>query len=240
MSTTFPEIKRLLDESDSFAAAACVESQGAPEEVLELYREVTLWLYNEHKDVGGLIALSRSGIQYGLSETARCAATDSELSDRIKGLAKGLAYNLGANTWPGWDDAGIVLTDSDLRVGLDAARLNLRLAIELKRGDEPLANAHWLVGAQELARGQYAAAAESFSRDARHAAATGKPDLELMARGYQALANELADPSPAAVQEFESLIEALRETATDDSRFYAEQLTTARRVFGKPAAAAAP
>lgn len=240
MSATFPEIKRLLDESDSFAAAACIERQGAPEAVLKRYREVTLWFYNEHKDVEGLIALSRSGIQYGLSEAARIAPTDADQADRIKGLAKALAYNLGANTWPGWDDAGIVLTDSDLRVGLDAARLNLRLAIELKRGDEPLANAHWLVGAHELARGRNSAAADCFARAVDLAADTKKQDFELMMRAYRALANELAHPSSAAAQEFETRIDALRQTGTDDGRFYAEQLTTARRVFANRAAATAP
>lgn len=240
MSTTFPEIKRLLDESDSFAAAAGIERQGAPEEVLELYRQVTLWLYNEHQDVRGLIALSRAGIQYGLAAAAGCAATDPEFSRRIKGLAKVLAYNLGANTWPGWDDAGIVLTASDVQVGLDAARLNLRLAIELQRGDEPLANAHWLVGAQELARRKYPAATESFARAADRAAATGKQDFEQMMHAYRALADGLADPSSAAAQEFEARIAALRQTGTDDGRFFAEQLETAHRVFTSRAAAASP
>jgi hypothetical protein len=240
VSATFPDIKRLLDESDSFAAAAWLERQGAPEEVLELYRQATLWLYNEHQDVAGLIALSRSGIQYGLAEAARIAPPDAEQAQRLKGLTKGLAYNLGANTWPGWDDAGIVLTDSDLQVGLDAARLNLRLAIELQRGDEPLANALWLVGAQELARRKYPTATESFVRAADRAAATGKQDFEQMMHAYRALADELAQPSSAAGQKFETRIEALRQIGTDDGRFYAEQLITARRVFAKRAAAAAP
>ncbi len=242
MSDQLHEIKRLLDESDSHAAADWIEAQGTPDVVVEHYRQASQWLYNEHRDVPGMIALSRSGIDFGLDEARRSAGTDPELAAKLKGTAKAMSFNLGSNTWPGWNDPGIVLSDSDLRVGLDAARLNLRLAVELQRGAEPLANAHWLLGAHELARGRYAAADAQFHTAAGHAAAAGKRDMELMLQGYQALTELLREPSAAtARQAFEARIDDLQKTGNDDGKFYAGQLATARDVFtARPASAAAP
>ena len=37
---------------------------------------------------------------------------------------------------------------TDELVGLEAAKLNLRLAVELSRGDLPLSRAYWVLGAQ--------------------------------------------------------------------------------------------
>jgi hypothetical protein len=235
------QIKRLLDENDSRAAAEWIETQGTPEEIVELYRQAAQCLYIEHKDVPGMIALSRSGVDYGLDEARRRALENPDLAAKLKGTAKAIAFNLGSNTWPGWNDAGIVLSDSDLRVGLDAARLNLRLAVELHRGDEPLANARWLLGAHELARGRYAAADEQFGMAARHAAAAGKRDMELMLQGYRALTDLLREPSMASArQEFAARIQALQATGSDDGKFYAGQLATAREVFTARAAQVAP
>jgi hypothetical protein len=238
-SVPMNQIKRLLDNSDSCAAAEWIEAQGAPDEVIELYHQAAQWLYNEHKDVPGMIALSQSGISFGLHEARRVAAENPELAAKLKGTAKAISFNLGSNTWPGWNDAGIFLTHSDLRVGLDAARLNLRLAVELQRGDEPLANARWLLGAHELAQGRYAAADEQFGAAARHAAAAGKGDMELMLQGYRALADLLGEPSAVTGrQEFEARTSALQKSVSDDGKFYAEQLATARAVFTARTAAA--
>ena len=234
------ELKRLLDDCDSFAAAAWIEQQGPPQEAVEMYRQAALWLYNEHKDVPGMVAVSHAGIQFGLDHARRCAATDPEASAKLKGTAKAIAFNLGSNTWTGWNDDGIILTDSDLRAGLDEARLNLRLAVELERGDEPLAIAYWLLGAHELARGRCATANEQFHTAAAHAAATGKQDMELMLRGYEALAGLRADPAAeAARRDFDSRVDALRAGGSDDGRFYAGQLSTARDVFTGRAAQSA-
>ena len=51
--------------------------------------------------------------------TARGPGQALGSSLRLQG--KKLAYNLAADTWPGWNEPGIVITTSDLDAGLDAA-----------------------------------------------------------------------------------------------------------------------
>ena len=80
--------------------------------------------------------------------------------------------------------------------------------------------------------GRCATANEQFRTAAAHAAATGKLDMELMLHGYEALAGLLADPAAeAARRDFDSRVDALRAGGSDDGRFYAGQLSTARDVF---------
>jgi hypothetical protein len=203
-----------------------VQQQGTPEEVCTLFHKAALARYNEHKDVAGMIALLRAGIQYGLAEADRCLYTDRELSAKLKGAAKALAYDLGSNTWPGWQDEGITLTATDRAMGRDAARLNLRLAIELERDHLPLCNAHWLIAAHQLADAP--AAAEGFSTAAQHAAHAGRPEFECMCRGYSALARYLAGSSDESAR-FAECVSELRGMPTDDATFFADQLESVRR-----------
>ena len=94
-----------------------------------------------------MIALARAGIHRALFEADRVPTADPDAAEALRGQAKTIAYDLGANLWPGWQDEGIVLTPADLTTGLEAARLNLRLAEQLGRPALPRCNAHWLLGA---------------------------------------------------------------------------------------------
>jgi hypothetical protein len=222
------EVARLLDEQDSFAAVQFIVQQGTPPDVMRLFGDVAQWLYSARKDVAGMIAVTRAGIQFGLSEAARSSGHEA---DQLRGSAKALAFNLASNTWPGWQDAGITLTESDRHVGLDAAKLNLRLAIELRRDDLPLCNAHWILGAQQLADGQLEPARAAFARAAEHAQAAGRPEFVQMSRGYAAMTEVLAQPNGAVHREFDECVAELRQLDTDDSRFFADQLESVLAYF---------
>lgn len=222
------EVARLLDEQDSFAAVQFIVQQGAPPEVMRLFGDVAQWLYGERKDVGGMIAVARAGIQFGLSEAVR---SSGEEATQLRGSAKALAFNLASNTWTGWQDAGITLTASERHVGLDAAKLNLRLAIELQRDDLPLCNAHWILGAQQLADDRLEPAKASFAKAVEHAQAAGRAEFVLMSRGYGAMAEVLKDPNSAVHREFDECVAELRKLDTDDSRFFADQLESVLAYF---------
>lgn len=228
MADVRSEIARLLEEQDSYAAVQYLLQQGSPEEVLRLTGDVAQWLYGERKDVVGMIAISRAGIQFGLAEAERSAGEDGA---KLRGAAKALSFNLASNTWPGWNDEGIELTVSDRRVGLDAAKLNLRLAKELQRDDLPLCNAYWILGAQQLADGRLEPAQASFATAADHARGAGRPDYELMSRGYAAMTEVLAAPNSGVHRTFDECVAGLRKLDTDDSRFFAEQLESVLEFF---------
>lgn len=231
MQAHIAEISRRMQGQDSFAAVQYVQQQGAPEDVCALFHKAALARYNDHKDVAGMIALLRAGIQYGLAEAERCIDADREQSAELKGAAKAMAYDLGSNTWPGWQDDGVSLTASDRRIGSDAARLNLRLAIELQRDHLPLCNAHWLLGAHQLADDDAPAAAGSFATAAQHAVTAGRPEFESMCHGYSALARYPAGGPGHALEHFARSVSELRGMQADDATFFADQLESVRRFF---------
>jgi hypothetical protein len=229
------EVARLMQEQDSYAAVQFIQCQGTPEEVMRLYGDLAQWRHVELKDVAGMIALSRAGIQYGLTEADRCAADQPDLANSLRGSAKALAFNLASNTWPGWNDEGITPTESDRRIGLDAARLNLRLAVELKRDHLPLCNAQWILGAHHLADGRHDDARAAFNAAAEHARQAGSAEFEAMTRGYAAMASILQQPDNSEHRRpFDEQVATLRQLDTDDGRFFADQLESVLRLFSSP------
>lgn len=232
MQAHFDQVQQLLTDSDSFAAIQYIEKQGDPKEVIELYLQTALWLYNSPKDVAGMVAISRAGIQYGLTEAERIRETDPEMASALRGQAKAMSFNLGANMWPGWRDEGIEITARDQQAGADAARLNLRLAIELERDELPMCNAHWLIGVHYLAAGDHVPATESFDRAVEHARAAEREDFEWMCRGYRRMNARLAErESETAKSEFEAAVTHLRQMNTEDAEFFADQIDSVFTFF---------
>jgi hypothetical protein len=223
---------KIAEEHDTFRASEFLQSQGEPAAVADLYSRLLRKLYYEKKNVPLMVMLGRSGIDYTLAQARLAQAASPEKAAALKGIAKEIAYNLGANTWPGWKDDGIVISKSDLVAGLDAARLNLSLALELKRNDEALANAHWLLGAHLLAAGKPESAGLSFSEAVTRFRAAGKTQSQLMSSGYVGIAEMMVAPTKEqGSKKLDRAVEDLLKDGSDDARFFAEQLKTASQVF---------
>ena len=221
-------------EEDSSAAFAQLEGSGTPGEVAERYGILAQYLFNDRKDLAAMILASRAGIHFNLTRASALDATDKTAAADHRGHAKAIAYNLGANCWPGWSDPGISITTTEREIGLDAARLNFRLAMELRRPAEPRAHAHWLLGAQLLAAGQFDAAAAEFAASGRQFAEADKPIEEQMAVAYEQLTRRVQQVSDAARREqLTGSLAALEALDNDDARFYAAQIRTAEKVFAK-------
>jgi len=159
-------------------------------------------------------------------------ATDKERAAEQRGHAKAMAYNLGANCWPGWMEGGITVTSTERAVGLDAARLNLRLAIELHRPPGPQGHAHWLLGAQLLAAGRFDDAAAQFSASAKQFVAARNPVEEQMALAYEKLTRRLQFMGDAARREtLKQSLAALDAMDNEDAKFFADQVRIAEKAF---------
>ncbi len=224
-------VEQALREKESYAA---IEILGRLEPLLaaKVYENAQLQLYWKRKDVAGMIAMSRAGIQHAL--TARQHAADVVDVDALGGSAKTLAYNLASFTWPGWNEDGITLTLSDTAVGLDAARLNLRLAEELDRPNKANANALWLLGAHEIAAEMYHAARKAFTEGQTYAVDSGESSLARMLEGYELLADALEnDDSARAQSRFDVFVSRLMKEDSQQCRRYAAQLSTAFSVFSR-------
>lgn len=228
------EARRLAAEQDSFAAIAWLAAQADPVLVAKTFSQLMLDLYWQEKNLPLALAFGRAGAQFALAAAAAIEASDLAQAVELRGSAKAMTYNLASFTWPGWNEPGIVTTSADVALGLDAAKANLRLAIELQKGDLPLSRAHWMLAAQQLASGQHATAVESFQTAARFASAANAPAEAELANGFAAIANVVAcanDPArqAAAKQDLQAIRDQLK--TLPDGEAFCSQFDGALQVF---------
>ena len=224
-------VVRVLREEDSFAAIAHL-CRGEALAAATAFAELLAHLYWKEKDLDGAVAIGRAGTQFALRAAEDVESSDPQRAAELRSKAKAMCYNLASFTWPGWDEAGIAPTASDVRVGLDAAKANLRLARELGKGELALARASWMLGAQRLANGDRNAASASFASSAAHAKAAGAESERLLALGFCHLVELLASPnSPDAQRKLVEVKEAL--APLEHGADFVGQLETAWRVFSR-------
>ena len=228
------QIQKAVQDGNSYAAAEIMARLGEPKAVARAYNDVTRDLYRTRRDLPAFVVVSRQGIEYLLIKAAEVEKSDAVLAEELRGAAKTLAYNLAANTWPGWNQPGIRITPADLEAGMEAARLNLRLAIDLKRGPDPMFNAHWVIGALELARGRHAEAIASYEQARKIAAESNLPANGLLAGGSIAIVKIAGKINVAeGERELSQVKTSLVSQNLSDGKFFADQLETAYQVFVK-------
>lgn len=203
----------LLKAKDSFAAVEYMAELGDPAEVAANYSELVRLLYWQEHDVPAMISMARAGIQYCLSFSV----------PEMRGYGKTIAYNLASFTWPGWDEPGIKLSPADILTGLDAAKLNVRLANELNKPNIAKSRAHWMLGAHWMAQHELDKARHHFYRAAIYANRDGDHEDEmLLARAYAMLTKR-------AEAEVKEVLEQVK--SHEHGAGMVEQLRTAQRVF---------
>jgi hypothetical protein len=227
------EVQELLRAGDSFAALEHIQRHGTPLEIAARYGSLILDLYWKAHDLPAVVTIGRAGIIYCLGQSI-APQTAPESAEKLRSNAKALAYNIGSFTWPGWEEPGISPTPEDLAAGWDCARLNLRLAIELKKPPKALSMAHWLVGAHALASRDFALAEKDFqlAQDVLPATDPAAKELEPCNLGYVAVTRLCKNPSDAAAKaSFEEITAGLAAREDEDAKVYLSQLLSARRLF---------
>ena len=215
----------LLATKDTAAVVEYIVDNADPVEALGLIRSLANEAYWEVKNLNQAMALARAGVFAGIALSAH-----SDRPYELRSEAKSLAFNLASYAWPGWDEAGIVIEHQHLLEALDAARTNVRLAVELEKGSVAIGRGHWMVGAVLLALGRYQDAIAEFLA-ARLSADEGRSDVEsALAEGYAALVRVVERPGDAAMEvELTEILDRLR--GFEDGDTYARQIETALRVF---------
>lgn len=231
------EAKALLSEKDVFAAIESLASETDPLAVLEAYHNLVRQLYYEARDVPAMIAMALAGVEYGLSQASRVQRDEPAIASELRGRAKGLAYNLAANTWPGWDEPGVELDSTAMAIGLQAAQANLRLAQELDKGDLALSRAFWMLGGHYLAGGDLALAQEAYGEAGAHASLAGQDAESLLAAGFSLIVQLVAGATDATrpAGETQEELARLRESlaSLENGEFFVQQIDTALRVFAE-------
>lgn len=190
------------------------------------YSKLVKHFHWQQKNLPLLVAVGWAGIQYGLIQ----AKTEPERAHDIQSWAKTIAYDVASFAWPGWDEPGLTVDPTAQFLGLESARLNLRLALDLGKGDLPTSRAYWLLGAHLLAAGDFEGAGDCFGETAVFAQKANAPAEAVMAEGYSAITDLLANPADrqAHVRLDRVKVEL---AALEDGPFFVEQLDTAYRVF---------
>ena len=219
---------QLINEKETAAAIDFLNQQDDTAAVAQCYLDLAQTLYNKAKDVAASILMARAGMQYALASAA--AESDAEKAYALQSKAKGIAYNLAANTWPGWDDPGITIDPTTIAIGMDAARTNLRLGEELNKGPLPLSRAHWAIGAHHMAQGNMAAARDSFTTAVRYAQEADSRADVLLNQGYSIMTEIVEAPS---AKEAQARFEAIKAEVAplEHGEFFVSQLNMGLRVM---------
>jgi hypothetical protein len=229
------EIQELLQSGDSFAAIESIQKTGTPLEIAARYDLLVRDLYWKAHDLPAVVEISRAGILYCLAH-ASAAGQPPEVADRLRGTAKGLAYNAASFAWPGWQEPGIDPTPEQIAYGHNCARLNFRLAKELKRPPLVVSRAHWVVGAYALSSAEFDIAARQF-QFAQSLLTPGDSAAGaeiLCTSGYVAMAKLCENPSDAVAEKsFSDTLDNLASLGSEDAKSFADQLKTVRGYFLK-------
>ena len=139
------------------------------------------------KDMAAYTYLAKLLLQHTLS----LANQNLDQALDYKRAALRLTYNLAANTWPGWGDEEhpVSISDHQRRLGLEAAKLDVKLAAEAAPTVQRRSNSYWILGAHLIADGQYAAAVAAFQTCRKLRAEAGNDQGAVMAQGWIHLAN---------------------------------------------------
>jgi hypothetical protein len=227
-------VKERLAKGDSYTAVEYIQRQGAPRRVAELYSGLTRHFLQKEKDLAAFVRLSQAGIHYEL--TMAQLGADAKDIDALRSAAKTLAYDLAAETWPGWGEGALPSTKAQQAIGRDAAKLNLRLARALKKGAMRESLAHWMLGAHELAAGEHLRAMSNFVASMKKAQEAKEPGIALSARGFVAVTLIVKGEDQLGHTELAAVKAELKKRAAagdKDAAFYASQFDPALKAFAK-------
>lgn len=197
------------------------------------YFDVERSLYWEAKDLPAAMYVAEQGIAYCLAR-AVVAEANPPLAQQLRLAAGRIAFNLASSTWPGWNEPGIVISGAQRTVGREAARFALSISEELNAGPGPLANGYWMLGAHQLAAGEYQEAVASFRRAALFGRAAEDRGTELVSEGFVSITQIVSGIDP---DDARSRLEEVRATLNDeleDPEFWTDQFDTAWQVFVAP------
>lgn len=225
-------VQTLIAAGEENRVVEWISDASGPEAVADNYHSVVRSLYYSAKDLPAVVLVAQEGIDYDFAQVVQAERRgDSEAAAYFRGRAKELAYDLASFTWPGWNEPGIDVRTSDLEAGFEAARLNFRLAEELERGPEAMANAHFILGGHALAAGDYGAAEDQFRRFKEVARQGGLEEMVILADGYAIITDAAARSGNPGTYLLEPVRMRFREAQEAESDFWIEQLETAWSVF---------
>ena len=221
----------VLSQSSATSVDSAVEagfdSTADPIETLKTAAQTLEAAYWNDKDIAAVKRIAKLAIGWGLDKAK--IGGDPDRAVAILGLVKAIAYNLGSFLWQGWDEPGIALGDPEREAGEEAAALNLRLAVELRRDPLPTSRAYWWTGAYRLAARDFGSARAEFVRAAELAEGVNAVADGALNRAYDSLTAMLEDETSASRKDYECAMKDLALVA--DGADLVAQVRIAEKVF---------
>ena len=139
-------------------------------------------------------------------------------------------YDLASFTWPGWGESGVEVLERDLRIGLEAAITNLRLARRTRQGRPSRRREHCGWSADTCWRQTATTRPESASARVRHSPRPPSESAEArLGEAFAALSAVLDGDRGRRAALRRSTIARL--AAEEEGAALVEQVATARDVF---------
>ena len=232
MTNTVPGLSQAFEKlsgGDVDGAVAVLLAVPDASAALNGFDQLCKQAYRDLKNVSAMTAIAWEAIGFGL----KCAnaSEDAESVRRHKSRVRAIAYNAGANCWPGWGDP-VEITAGDIAEGIKLAERNDELVKVLGLGGKEIGGSFWLLGALQMAAGQTSAAIAHFMAAQKAFHDAGLPVHEGMARGYAALAHQtLPGTDSDGARPLTAILGSLRAMDSREAQFFAEQLVTADRIF---------
>lgn len=225
MQGVMDQAREIANAKDTAALVEFLSDDVDAVVALDAFHALANEIYWERKNLGKAMEIARAGVTFGL-----VLASQTDSGYEFRSAAKAMAFNLASFAWPGWDEEGITIERQHKLAALDAARTNVRLAVELNKGHIAVSRGHWLVGAILLALDRYQEAIAEFLAS-RLSADEGQSDVEsAMAEGYAALVRVVERPGDEAIEdELRESLERLR--SMDEGPQYADQIEKAQTIF---------
>ena len=221
-----------MKNDDYFKAIEYLSRQSDPLEILDAFKEIAKQLYWDSKDMAGVIIISGAAIQFAQMSVQNTSVKE-DVARQMKEKAAAIAYNLASYTWPGWNKEGLEISIVEQKIGMEAAKTNLRFIEEIGGDNLQLARAYWMTGAHTLTLNNPDEAIYCFERSLKYADWADNREETLLAQGYMILAQMLQSEKVGA-QDLE-LLENLKKKMVelpDGDGFVGQIETTYNVVFG--------
>lgn len=171
------------------------------------------------------VPVAKLQLVYLTEAATRADASNPDQAVEIRRFARGVAFNIASFTWPGWGDSPEPISETRQELGLKAAKRAVELADKI---EEMTPNALWILGAHQLNAGQYDEAISSFER----AKGLARNDFyRSMHTAWQVLTKVVAAGEKSGLKDLDEAINGLRTADDENAEFFADQLSTARRVY---------
>lgn len=226
------KITEILDKEDIYRVMEVLSKGDDPVKVADEFFILATRLFDRDEKMSRVLAVSRMGIQYALTRARENEKKDVKTTDALLDIAKSLSYNSAMYTWIRVLK-GEKLNPEDIKQGLEAAKLNLRLSEELKKNTEILSNDHFLLGVQYILNGDYEKAADELEKADEGAKKLRGKLNSLMAQGYLAVAEIMARKEEGK-KRYDKVMEELKNLDEKGAPVVIQQIKETYELIKKP------